>query len=864
MIGSCFESMSNIFMGIPTKSLADLYPELLGEWYSPKNFPLRPNELSPGSNKKVWWKCEKGHEWQATISHRTGKNKTACPYCSSRKATSANNLAVLFPDLLKEWNYQKNAHLKPEHISQNSHKKAWWSCSKGHDWQTAVVYRTRQKTGCPFCSGRLVCKDNCLSILFPEIAKEWHPTKNGKLTPEVVTSGSDRKVWWECLNGHEWQAGICNRTGKGKTGCPYCSGRNATTDGNLSILFPELLLEWHYEKNNPLKPENLRPGSNKRVWWKCSRGHEWSITPNKRTGKDATGCPRCTPQTSRIEIRIFCELKYLFSDIEWRHKVDGIEVDIYFPKYSIGIEVDGYYWHVNREEKDKLKGSELSKRGINLFRLREDKLRKIDETDIFFRNNEEELLIIYRLLRHLLNNVRFNVQDQSEINEYLKANSLQNNTEYQRFLSYLPSPPPEYSLVSGVHKHLISEWHYEKNAPLNPENFTPGTRAKLWWKCAKGHEWQAAIVTRTKGGGCPYCSGKKVSNDNNLAIQFPNLMNEWDFEKNSPLTPNDVYCGSTKKFWWKCAKGHEWQARVYDRTRNQSGCLYCAGKLVNDDNCLQTLYPDLSNEWHPSKNGTLTPKDVIPGSHKKAWWICDSGHEWQSMIDNRSRHNSGCPYCAGLKATPNNNLFILFPGVAKEWHYEKNTPFKPEDFSPQSNKKVWWKCANGHAWEAFINNRTGKNKTGCPYCHGRYGSEEYNLAVKYPELLGEWHSPKNFPLRPDELSPGSNKKVWWKCTKGHEWKTMVIHRTKRKTGCPYCAGQKVSSDNNLAVVYPEIASQWNLERNIGIKPEDVTSKSGKKVWWKCSKGHEWEAVIGNRTASNNQCPYCSGRKKSHL
>lgn len=863
MIGSRFESMSNIFMGIPTKSLADLYPELLGEWHSPKNFPLRPNELSPGSNKKVWWKCEKGHEWQATISHRTGKNKTDCPYCSGRKATSANNLAVLFPDLLKEWNYQKNAHLNPEHISQNSHKKAWWSCSKGHDWQTAVVYRTRQKSGCPYCSGMLVCKDNCLNTLFPELAKEWQPTKNGKLTPEVVTSGSDRKVWWQCSKGHEWDAAVYQRTGKNQTGCPYCSGKKTTSNNNLAVLFPDLLKEWHYEKNNPQKPEELMAGSNKIVWWRCAKGHEWRTSPNKRTGKDATGCPYCKPQTSRLEIRIYCELLYLLDDVKWRQKIANIEIDIYVPKYSIGIEVDGYPWHVNRENKDKIKGINLNKHGIKLFRLRDQRLKLIEDSDVFYNDNETDVHIIHRFFKILFKHVQFDVEDKNKLDAYVKTQSLKNDKEYNRFLSFLPSPPPEYSIAKS-HENLILEWDFEKNHPLKPENFTLGSSCKVWWKCIKGHIYESAIRVRTRGIGCPYCAGKKVADDNNLAFLYPALIKEWHPEKNNPLTPNQVYAGTTKKVWWRCAKGHEWEVAPRVRARGE-GCPYCSGRRVSVDNNLLTLFPEIAKEWHSEKNKPLNPENVTARSDKKVWWKCSKGHAWEATIANRTGiQKSGCPYCAGQKVSLDNNLLSLFPEIAQEWHFGKNSPLKPEDYTAHSNKKVWWMCTNNHEWEATISNRTGRYKLGCPYCAGRYATEENNLAKLFPELLKKWDTQKNFPLQPNKLRPFSNKKVWWKCYKGHEWKTGVIYRTKRKTGCPYCAGQKVSSDNNLAVVYPEIASQWNLERNIGIKPEDVTSKSGKKVWWKCSKGHEWEAVIGNRTASNNQCPYCSGRKKSHL
>ncbi|MGB6382183.1 MAG: zinc-ribbon domain-containing protein, partial [Syntrophobacteria bacterium] len=89
----------------------------------------------------------------------------------------------------------------------------------------------------------------------------------------------------------------------------------------------------------------------------------------------------------------------------------------------------------------------------------------------------------------------------------------------------------------------------------------------------------------------------------------PSLAKEWHPTKNAPLSPKDVTQGSGKEVWWVCGKGHEWEARIYDRNRGTS-CPYCAGKTVCDDNCLQAVNPSLAEEWHPTKNETLTPRDV--------------------------------------------------------------------------------------------------------------------------------------------------------------------------------------------------------------------------------------------------------------
>ena len=131
----------------------------------------------------------------------------------------------------------------------------------------------------------------------PEVARQWHPTKNGDLLPENISYGSHLKVWWQCENGHEWQANICNRATK-KIGCPYCSGRRTMPGENdLETEMPSLAKEWHPSKNGDLLPSQFRPGSNVKVWWLCPIcGHEWQAQINSRS--QGHGCPKCAAHNS--------------------------------------------------------------------------------------------------------------------------------------------------------------------------------------------------------------------------------------------------------------------------------------------------------------------------------------------------------------------------------------------------------------------------------------------------------------------------------------------------------------------------------------------------------------------------------------
>ena len=157
---------------------------------------------------------------------------------------------------------------------------------------------------------------------------------------------------------------------------------------------------------------------------------------------------------------------------------------------------------------------------------------------------------------------------------------------------------------------LELEWDAEKNGPLQFSELTVGSRRLVWWRCAKGHSYRSAVKSRTQGTGCPVCAGRAVlPEENSLAAKFPDLLSEWDTEKNSPLLPTQVMPGAHRKVWWRCPKGHIWQASVASRVTSNAGCPFCAGqKVLSGFNDLASLYPQLAVQWDRKKNGALTPE----------------------------------------------------------------------------------------------------------------------------------------------------------------------------------------------------------------------------------------------------------------
>ena len=339
------------------------------------------------------------------------------------------------------------------------------------------------------------------------------------------------------------------------------------------------------------------------------------------------------------------------------------------------------------------------------------------------------------------------------------------------------------------------------------------------------------------------------------------LLEQWDTTRNLPLTPAKLSHGSKQKVWWRCQKGHSWQAAVYTRTGSGTGCPVCAGKIpLAGETDLATLYPQLAHQWHPSKNGALTPDQVLPGSHRLVWWQCEKGHEWRAQVKSRVS-GCGCPVCANREIhTSENDFATQYPQLAAQWHPTKNGGLRPEFVAPMSRRKVWWLCDKGHEWQASIASRTSAG-SGCPYCTGRKVIPgENDLASRFPDLAAQWHSTKNGTLTPQQVTPYSNRKVWWICERGHEYQAVIAARVMSGSGCPYCTGKKVLAGfNDLATRFPDLAAQWHPTLNGTLRPDMVTPGSHHKVWWVCSLGHVWKAAVYSRTGPKKcGCPICAG------
>lgn len=966
--------------------LVSAYPEIASQWLTAKNEALFPHNVTAMSGRKVWWICTEGHEWQATVASRSQGG--GCPICSGKKVLKGyNDLASVLPELAAQWHRTKNGALTPDRVTKGSSKKVWWQCDKGHEWQAVISSRSAGR-GCPQCNpstsfaeqalyfyiSRLYQAENRYRILkkeadiyLPEFqiavehdgpchrqkkvqeadrkkdilfrengihlirvkdtfpfsvdesqsvicytydetdyadlehaiqetlrlislytgndtqlhanitrdrtaicdqykayelerslfvktsdAKVYWDWSANTLNPLYLTYGSRQKVHWKCRYGHEWTCSaadfFCG------TRCPVCSGRRVLAGFNdFATVNPMLAQEWHPSRNGELHPSQVTAHSGKRVWWQCAAGHEWQATVANRS--NGAGCAVCS---GKRLLSGYNDLATSHPELlpEWHPSKNGtLRPDAVAAASKTKVWwrcKEGHEWQAGAGSRARGSGCPycMGKRAIPGVNDLGTVNRELSGQWHPFRNRP---LSPSDVTAHSSKKVWWRCEQGHEWEAKVSDRSRGNGCPYCSGRMAIPGTTD----LRTARPELAGEWHPTQNGDLKPEQFTCMSDKQVWWRCKNGHSWKSSIANRSDGHGCPYCSGRRaVQGYNDLFTVQPQLCAEWNYERNAGVNPFDLLEKSNKKVWWRCRKGHEWQAAVCSRAAG-SGCPICANKQVLAGyNDLQTVRPDLAADWHPDNNGTLTARQVTAGSHKKVWWKCAEGHEWQAAIVNRA-YGTACPICAHRKVVPGiNDLSCLRPELAAQWSIEKNGALRPEFVSKKSSKKVWWRCEKGHEWQATVCNRFRGD--GCPYCSGRLAIAGVNdLATLAPELAREWHPEKNGILTPADVKLYSNKKVWWRCEKGHEWRTTVGSRA-LGNGCAQCSGRRADIGvTDLATTHPELVKEWITSKNAGITPRDVTKGSMRKIWWRCPKGHEWQASIYERVRGNG-CPICSG------
>ena len=579
-------------------SMTDLFPEIEIYWHSDLNGDISPSSFKPSSNFHFWWKCDKSdceheHIWEAPperVVKSLEKNGTpGCPFCSGYNYCVCNSLLGKFPEICEEWDYEKNGEVTPDKVAQFSNKKAWWICKDcNHSFQRIISEAHRY--GCPCCAGLVVNSDgsNSLEFLHPEVAKEWHPDKNGNLTAEQVTIGSGNKPWWKCHTcEHEWKTQV---NVKIKHGCPYCKAGRLHSDGRNSLLklAPNLVEEFHPDELFRIDPKKETLGSKKRVNWICKDcNHEWNTIISSRA-LNKTECPSCDGQAV--------------------HSDGSNSMASTHPELA-------------KEFHPKKNGD-----------LTPDNLKAGTNRRIWWRcqtcQNEWKVAGGSRLHQPTGKTTGCPYCSRGNLHSDGR-NSMRNSNE-----------------------RLTKEFHPYKNGNFTPDNIIASSNKRIWWKCIDcEHEWRALADSRHLNElGCPCCAGQVLHSEgkNSMRNTHPEIAADFHPTKNGNRTPDNMMLGTQKSLWWKCSEcENEWRATGTGR-KGGSGCPTCnRGNLHSDRrNSVLNVNPELAKEFHSDKNGKLTANDITIGSGRKVWWKCqdeECGHSWRSAVSNRRR--TGCPKC---------------------------------------------------------------------------------------------------------------------------------------------------------------------------------------------------------------------------
>lgn len=626
--------------------------------------------------------------------------------------------------LLSEWDYEKNKNLEPKDISFGNTQQIWWKCPQCNQSYQSIPTDRRRSRDCPYNECRkkkqaenikkaLLKRRGSLLEHNSDLAREWHPFKNGELTPNDISPRSDIKVWWLGTCNHEWQATPSNRV-RMNSGCPICNNKIVLIGFNdLATTHRDLCKEWDYKKNGDLLPTNVVAGTHKQVWWQCEKGHSYKASISNRSKKNGTGCPNCDIErkSSFNEKVIYYYLKFSFNDIQENyrpHFLNRKELDIFIPSLSLAIEYDGEYYHKN--PKSDIEKNELCQiNGINLIRIREPNCPVLPK---IFTCYERKTLNDYELEACVKFIITY-INEKHNMNLVVDIDLHRDRPEIMEM--YLKSEKEK--SLELMNPELAKEWHPIKNGSLTPTNISYSSNKKVWWLGKCGHEWEAILNNRINGNSCPICyenTGRKIVHRrslnkgiNDLATLNPDLASEWHPNKNGNLFPSDLLSGSSKKVWWLGKCGHEWEAVISSRNKG-IGCPYCTNKKVlKGFNDLETKNPYLAKEWHSTKNGDLNPTNVIANSDKKVWWLGQCGHEWMAAINSRNKDKgTGCPYCAGNTKKTIEDM--------QRFAYSKKGKCLSMVYI-NTDTKLLWQCENQHTWEATPYSVTKKGKW-CPHC----------------------------------------------------------------------------------------------------------------------------------------------------
>ena len=422
-------------------------------------------------------------------------------------------------------------------------------------------------------------------------------------------------------------------------------------------------------------------------------------------------------------------------------------------------------------------------------------------------------------------------------------------------------------IVSGIndlatlYPDIAKRWHPTLNN-TTPDKVAPKSNKKAFWVCEthEDHVFETKIYHMVDSKiKCPICANQKiVVGYNDLATTHPEIIKEWDYDKNLPLTPQSVTYGNTTKVWWKCENGHSWKASINSRVgRSKTGCPICKKELF-------ISFPEKSISYYLRKHFDIE-------DNKKFEWLGQSELDIFIPELNLAIEYDGQAWHKNINRDLRKDLICEKHNIKLIRVREEKCPYYESSSIKFITKKLDIKCLSEVIVNIvnYINSNYSQNIREIIDIEKDYYEILSQISVTIKEksvfnspLIREWNYEKNGNVSPKTISINSHKKVWWKCKERHEWQASVYTRSgNMNSGCPICSGKKVLSGwNDLETLNPNVAKEWDYAKNYPILPSQVRPKSNKKYWWVCSVcGYSWETAISHRTEGKG-CPKCARNK----
>lgn len=694
------------------QTLAEVFPKLAKQWDYGKNGALTPETVSYGSNKKVWWICPRcGLSYQKRIGNRTAPSKCSvesdkCPICLGRIIVPGfNSLKAKYPDIItREWDFEKNT-IDPDTISPHYRHKMWWICPNGHSYDSLPGNKVQHTGGnCPYCSSNRLCKETSLGVVNPELAKEWHPTKNGDLTPFDVFANTNKFIWWLCPTcGHEWRAKGSNRNIV-KRGCPNCAkGRSSSIPEQLLYrsvkrFFPDAINRYVLDKD---EIDVFIPSLNIGIEYDGQRFHNQAKLPHdiaktKRLINKGITLYRFRESNSpdmSVHKCVVLRVNYSPEYADLEAKLRGLLTQL-VPNKVISVEFD-------KDINDVMAELDLLPYEKS-FAASEEKKRKEGISPVALWDYDANAPL---------------TPDMVTAKSSKKVNWICPINPAHRWRSVIGSISNGWGCPHCAKRYQYSttEWieqakevHGDKYDYCLVEYTNSNNNVRII--CSKHGVFEQNPSMHLSGQGCPYCAHQKFHPLESLSVLRPDIASEWDYERNkdSGFTPNTIGLDTRRKFWWHCDKGckHSYLATIALRVYRNSGCAVCHGKQVAPDTSFSAVFPDMAKEW--SEENDKQPTEVAAGSDYMALWKCPNPNHppYRQKVQVRSR-GCGCVYC--------NRYGKKHPKDFEDELKAKHPHIKLLSSFTRMSDNLVCQCEKcGHIWKP-TGNSVLKGK-GCPKC----------------------------------------------------------------------------------------------------------------------------------------------------